>query len=213
MEKQRVFLALIVVVTLFVLCGTVSAATINSITVSGNQLTIGGVGFNGTITVTLNAQKLTVVSSTPTQIIATMDPIPEPGTYRLVVKAGKPSATSYVAIPSAPAVVETIALFNQTTGVPVITLFTPKVDGLYRLTIYLAETVPGSTGGGWEAEMYWKDVQGSQSFGTGVGCSQINERIVTEPARLLAAQPLTYEVINSNASGTYEILITVERLM
>ena len=47
-----------------------SATTINSATVSGNQLTVGGIGFNGALTVTLNGQTLKIVRSTSTQIVS-----------------------------------------------------------------------------------------------------------------------------------------------
>jgi hypothetical protein len=79
----------------------------------------------------------------------------------LVVTADKASASAYVAIPSAPAVVATIALYNQTANIPTTTLFTPATNGLYRFTAYMAETVAGGTGGIWSLEVYWNDFAGS----------------------------------------------------
>jgi len=98
MKIQRLLVAFAIV--LFTLCCTAYAVTINSATVSGDQLTISGVGFTGSISVTLNGQDLTVVSSTPTQIVATVNPVPAVGSYRLTVKAGKASAFAYVAVPA-----------------------------------------------------------------------------------------------------------------
>ena len=157
--------------------------------------------------------KLTVVGSSSTQVIATMDPIPEPGTYRLVVKAGKPSATAYVSIPSAPAVVATVAVFNQTAGIPVTTLYTPKTDGLYRFTIYVGCTTAGNTGGQYGLQLQWTDLFNIEYFAKYFRCG-VNEAFVVNPAaRLLTGDPLTYTVDDTNASGTYEMLITVESMM
>jgi hypothetical protein len=205
----------IVAMTLLVLCSTASAnaITINSIAVSGNQLTIGGVGFNGTLTVTLGGQKLNISSSTPTQIVATVDPIPAPGSYRLVVKAGGASTSAYVAMPSSPAVVATVALFNQTANVPMTTVFTPTTDGLYRFTGYAGEIVAGNTGGTWALELDYNTLQGTGAFNLIVGCNNIYQVFNTQTARILTGQPVAYTVTGDNGSGTYEMLITVERLM
>lgn len=81
------------------LTGVASATTINSVTFSKSTVTINGVGFNGAPTATLAGQKLAIVSSTPTQIVATMSTVPDPGSYRLVVKAGKATAFAYVTTP------------------------------------------------------------------------------------------------------------------
>lgn len=86
-------------VALMLICGITSATTINGVTFARSSVTINGVGFNGTLTVTLNGQKLTIVGSTPTQIVATMGIVPDPGSYRLVVKAGKATTFAYVTTP------------------------------------------------------------------------------------------------------------------
>jgi hypothetical protein len=206
----------IVAMTLLVLCSTASAnaITINSIAVSGNQLTIGGVGFNGTVTVTLGGQKLNISSSAPTQIVATADPIPAPGSYRLVVKAGGASTSAYVAMPSAPAVVATIALYNQTAGIPTTTLYTPPTTGLYRFTIYLATTAVCNTTGDWDVNLQWTAFGGIQSLGTAQGCAGIGEHITTAPGSVLEGQPIIYWVdANNVTSGDYALLLTVERSM
>lgn len=206
----------IVAMTLLVLCSTASAnaITINSIAVSGNQLTIGGVGFNGILTVTLDGQKLNISSSAPTQIVATVDPIPAPGSYRLVVKAGGASTSAYVALPSSPAVVATLALFNQTAGIPITTLFTPSTNGLYRFTLYMAITAACNTTGDWTLSLSWNDFGGIQYLALDQGCAPTGERITTAPGSVLAGQPITYTVLANNVtSGDYEVLLTVERLM
>ncbi len=105
MQKQVKFVIWIVCGTLILLSVPASAATINSTTVLGNQVTIGGTGFIGTLSVMLNNQRLTIVSSTTTQIVANMNPVFAAGAYRLVVKAGSTSATSSVTIPASSIVV------------------------------------------------------------------------------------------------------------
>jgi IPT/TIG domain len=81
------------------LCGVASAITINGVTFVRSTMTISGVGFNGTLTVTLSGKKLTIVSSTPTQIVATIPTVPDTGSYRLIVNAGKASTFAYVTVP------------------------------------------------------------------------------------------------------------------
>jgi len=86
----------------FVLSASTFAVVVNSAKVAGNQLTITGTGFSGIpLVVTFNGKGISVVSSTSTQIVATLNPAPTPGSYRLVVKAGTASTSSYVSVPTA----------------------------------------------------------------------------------------------------------------
>jgi len=214
MNKTLSNAVLVTFITLCVLTSSAFATAINGITVSGNQMTIGGVGFNGTLTVTLDGQKLTVDNSTPTQIVATMNPVPAPGSYRLLVKAGTASTFAYVTVPSAPAVVATVALFNQTANTPTTTLYTPTADGLYRLTAYIA--CKGGTTGSWFATLTWNDYVATQAFGVSSGCGTGNESTpMSEPAEMQAGQPLTYNVKadEPGLTGAYFVFITVEQLI
>jgi hypothetical protein len=56
--------------------------------IDNGQVTISGTGFVSPLTVQLNGKKLTVVSSTATQITANLGAPLAQGTYRLVVVAG-----------------------------------------------------------------------------------------------------------------------------
>jgi IPT/TIG domain len=56
--------------------------------IDNGQVTINGTGFVSPLTVQLNGKKLTVVSSTATQITANLGAPLAQGTYRLVVVAG-----------------------------------------------------------------------------------------------------------------------------
>jgi len=108
MKMQRVIAAWVV---LFLSAAAASANTINSTTVSGNQLTITGTGFSGTpLTVIFNGKSIPIVSSSATQIVATLNLIPVPGSYRLVVRAGTTSTFAYVTAPAIPAIVAQVAL-------------------------------------------------------------------------------------------------------
>jgi hypothetical protein len=204
---------LVAFIALCLLSGAASAATINSIAVSGNQMTIGGVGFNGTLTVTLDGQKLTIDSSTTTQIVATMNPVPAPGSYRLLVKAGTASATAYVTVPSAPAVVATVALFNQTANIPTTTLYTPTADGLYRFTMWIG-CKEGTINGYWDATLTWNDFAAIQGFNVTSDCNNGDESTpMSERAEMQAGQPVTYNVVGQPPTGVYTVFITIEKLI
>ena len=66
--------------------------------IDNGQVTINGTGFVSPLTVQLNGKKLTVVSSTATQITANLGPLAQ-GTYRLaVVAGGKQTVTTVTAL-------------------------------------------------------------------------------------------------------------------
>jgi hypothetical protein len=79
-----------------------SAPIINAVTISNNQLRIVGTGFTGKTAVSFNGKSIPVVNPTTSQLVATLDSAPDPGTYRLVVGYGNSAAVSYVTVPSEP---------------------------------------------------------------------------------------------------------------
>ena len=223
----------ILALVIFLLAGiTSSATTINSAVISGTQLTITGTGFSGTpLAVTFNGKTLLIVSSSSTQIVATLNPVPAPGSYRLVVKSGTASTFAYVV---APTIVARIALVNQTAAIPTTTLFTPTSDGLYRISAYGAITTPVSpNGANWSVFFGWTDEAGMEGSGeplviiadfntpqNAYGVCTQGANGTQSPAgcvlvvRSLAGKPLTYSVTAEFAAGgTYELFITVEQLM
>ncbi|MGA8152754.1 MAG: IPT/TIG domain-containing protein [Terriglobales bacterium] len=114
-----------------------SACTINSVTIAGNQLTITGTGFAGTpLAAIFNTKSIPIVSSSATKIVATLNPVPAPGSYRLVVNSGTASTFSYVSISSAPTIVAQVALTDVSSDIGTTTLYTPKADGDYQLVVY-----------------------------------------------------------------------------
>jgi hypothetical protein len=151
------FLALVLLLT----CITSSATTINSATISGTQLTITGSGFSGTLAVIFNGKTIPIVSSSSTKIVATLNPVPAPGSYQLVVKAGTASTSAYVAITAAPTIVAKLALLDQTAAIPLTTLFTPTRTGLYRISAYGAMTVVSPNSASWAVYLGWTDDSGA----------------------------------------------------
>src|SRR5581483_672414 len=135
------------------------AMTINSAVMVGSQLTITGTGFSGTpISVIFNGSQATVDSSSTTQIVVTINPLPPPGTYRVVVKAGKTASLAYVTLSN---VVTKVSILNQSSAIPLTTLWTPASDGLYRVSIYMVQVPPfpgGSEANGFvTANFEWTD--------------------------------------------------------
>jgi hypothetical protein len=190
------------------------AALVNGTTVSGNQLTILGTGFAATpLTVSLNGVKLSVVSNTATKIVATLNPVPPPGTYRLVVKAGTASTTADVGIPL-PSAVARVSLTNQSSTIPLTALVTPHTNGVFRVSYSLIELPPCSgTSLGGAATLFWTDDRGAEewnpelsSLGTGVFYSSVL-------LRDLSGMPLSYEIATGDVPCTpYDLFLTVEQL-
>jgi len=192
-----------------------SAAVINGTTIAGAQLTITGSGFTGTpLAVTLDGTKLSVVSSTSTQIIATLNPIPSPGTYRLVVKAGIASTFSYVAISAAPNIVAQVSLTGQTGSIPATTLLTPQANGLYRVSWVVVVTTASSTGSVISGQLTLADDSGPAGcypFVTPTSGTSTGSYGGMCVARANSGTPLSYFLAVSG-TPTYELFITVEQL-
>jgi hypothetical protein len=66
---------------------------IDSVTIATNQLTLQGTFGSGAVTVFLGSKSLPVVSSSPSQIVAAINPIPHIGTYSLTLMVGNKTAT------------------------------------------------------------------------------------------------------------------------
>ncbi len=201
---------MLAVLALALLSAAAFATTINSAIVSGNQLTIGGVGFNGSLTVTLNGQKLAVASSTSTQIVATMNPVPPVGSYRLTVKSGKASTFAYVTVPPSAAIVAQDAFANQTQATS--GTFTSTTDGIFRVSYYAVASGPPPSGqNAITFCMSWTDEYGDHSLydQTDVQFGLFAERV--HVVRSLAGQLLSYGA-QAYPGESYSWYITVEQL-
>jgi len=71
---------------------------VDSVTIAANQLTLKGAFGSGTATVLLGSSSLPVVSSFPGEVVATLNPIPRIGTYRVTLTVGNKSATVFAAV-------------------------------------------------------------------------------------------------------------------
>jgi hypothetical protein len=128
---------------------------------------------------------------------------------------------------SSPLIVAKVNLTGQTTVIPSTTLFTPKVNGLFRISVYMTMTAQGNDGGAWDFSLNWADDAGAEAltpmlelndqsappFAYGYEPSQNFEG--TFAFRANAGTPVTYTVNNFNfgrGDGTYEVFVTVERL-
>jgi hypothetical protein len=137
---QRLFTPHVPAVLLLLLLAVVaplpaSAAKIVSTTVTGSQLTINGSGFIGNLRVVLNNISLSILNSSPTQIVASLTPLPPPGTYSVIVRAGVISTSGWVTV-SAPPVAYN-ADGTQQAGVHVVsgTVFTSDQTGQAVVTL------------------------------------------------------------------------------
>jgi len=206
----------IALTVLLLIAATVSASTINGTTLSGKQLTITGTGFSETpLTVTFNGKKIPVVSNTATQIVATLQSIPAPGSYRLVVMSGTASTFSYMAISASPNIVAQVALTNQAANIPLTRLLTPHATGLYRVSGYM--DCSGDTLNVAEFELSWTDPTGNANLGSlGAVSNCTNNSPITWSYTVLDTKgsPLSYAVGGgiSFPPFSYDLFFTVERL-
>jgi hypothetical protein len=193
-----------------------TATTINSTTVSGSQLTIGGIGFNGALTVTLNGEKLIIVSRTSTQIIASMNIIPAPGSYRLTVKAGNNSTFAYVTVPAVPAILAQIALINQDDVIPQTTILNAPANGVYRVSYnalplddQCLQTYVVTATLDWVDDLRPRSVYSTaQLSGALYENSLLSWSVIF---RAIAGTPISYEVPQVNCAP-YDLFVTLEQL-
>lgn len=119
-----------------------------------------------------------------------------------------------------PRFVAKLALKSQTKDIPVTTLFTPKADGLYRVSTYLVVAVPGGNDNSyWLGQVLYTDDAGPE---TGPGELVDSVRQGGFPSygesqstiRANAGIPVSYRVTgqDTGAAGVYEFYVTVEGL-
>lgn len=123
------------------------------------------------------------------------------------------------ATPPNPQIVARVNLTGQTNPIPTTTIFTPPVDGLFRISGVMVTTVAnGDSSGTWGLGVNWSPDPGPQTLCCVIGT---NTRFVggggsveTITIRSDAGIPVTYFVQSTgNTQGTtYEVFFTVERL-
>jgi hypothetical protein len=125
---------------------------------------------------------------------------------------------------TSPVIVAKVSRTGRTTTIPITTIFTPRVSGLFRIAPYLAVTSPGVGNGAWMLSINYTDEAGAEQIDeTFVNNNALPPRawsptIVNGGAapfvfRAIAGSPVSYSVSAAQTSGTYELFLTVERLM
>jgi hypothetical protein len=120
-----------------------------------------------------------------------------------------------------PVVVAKAKRTNVTVPIAKTTLFTPAVDGTFRISVYMVTTVGnGNPNTAWQSTLAWSDDAGNWSDTAFVAvftakpqnsCCTLSN--VTIEAK--AGTPISYSVhsVGGETSGTtYEIFVTVEQL-
>jgi hypothetical protein len=119
-----------------------------------------------------------------------------------------------------PRVVAKVALPNQSANIPTTTIFTPQQSGLYRASIYMEQTVPATDGNFWSFRLDWTDDAGAQELVPLLLNDSGQPAFAYEGGggendswtfRAIAGNPVRFSV--EGGSGTYEVYLTVERLM
>jgi hypothetical protein len=113
-----------------------------------------------------------------------------------------------------PIIVASVALTNQTSGVPKTTLVTPANSAVYRVSAYISNQTD-NTGSAWCLSLGWTDENGARTktlqASTTYAPTWASEVFV---ARDLAGSALTYSTNECLGQSTlpYETFVTVERV-
>jgi hypothetical protein len=119
-----------------------------------------------------------------------------------------------------PQVVAKVHLTGQTAVIPQTTLVSPKKDGFYRVSAYIASTYVGYDGQHFGLNMTWTDDGGAESFG-GIcpyfnGAGSMDAYVWSSVMLFKANTPFSYSVSNTSdcesSITTYSVYLTVERL-
>ncbi len=146
----------------------------------------------------------------------------------LVVFAFTSGSTSLGALPinqTSPVIVARGALRNQTAPIPTTTMFSPKADGLYQLTVYAIITQSNPTSQStWYFTPAWVDDSGTQTdnevlWGSGANYGPFYSSITylggaMIPFEAKAGMPITYTVAQTGPpdGSVYALYYTLERL-
>ena len=104
----------------------------------------------------------------------------------------------------APQIVAKVSLKNQTSSIPLTTIYTPASDGEFLVSVYLTDTsVTGSAG----VVVQWTDEMGTWQSGPSNGGPQQRGTFMIHA---IAGQPIQYFVDYSDShSVPYNLFITV----
>jgi hypothetical protein len=139
------------------------------------------------------------------------------------VAVGSRSAAVPAATLTSPQIVAKVSLTGQTQTIPTTTLFNVKQTGLYRVTTYSTQTVPGSASGEVIVAINYTDGAGAESYlgnalsddqvppsayGTADGAGTVANSFMFNA---VSGTPISFEAYGS-VEGTYDVFIVVERL-
>jgi hypothetical protein len=116
-----------------------------------------------------------------------------------------------------PCVVSTTTLTKQTHAIALTTLYTPAVEGTFRISAYLTTSKPTSAGAGeWEGHFLWND--GLRASHWGLGTATIpgtSAGVGSIIVHAIADRPIEYrtEIVQGTIAGQrYDLYIVVEQL-
>lgn len=125
-----------------------------------------------------------------------------------------------------PRVVARVALPNQSAPIAATPIFTPKYDGLFRISIYMTTTKAVASNNEWVFELGWTDEAGPEIENSLIFLSsaQVSPGACGLPAggfacgpvvafQAKAGQPVTYTVEGNSDGSVYALFFVVERLI
>jgi hypothetical protein len=138
------------------------------------------------------------------------------------------SSNSATPFPS-PLIVAKGKLKNQTAPIPTTTIFTPTLDGLYRLSVYMTQTVATTnTQVAWSFNATWTDDAGDEaapgmlfspvddtppgSYDNLNGGSPGNTLLLQVKAGTVVTYSTTLTPLTATEGGTYSLYYALERL-
>jgi len=71
---------------------------IDSVTIAANQLILQGPFGPGAATAVLGSKSLSILASSPSQVVAALNPVPHIGTYTVILTVGNKTATTFATV-------------------------------------------------------------------------------------------------------------------
>jgi hypothetical protein len=150
---------------------------IDSVTIAANQLILQGPFGPGTATVVLASKSLSILASSPSQVVAALNPVPHIGTYTVILTVGNKTATTFVSVTAK--TLEGIINFDGSVGSGTGFSATHVYAGHYRVTF------PSGT--------------------FQIGSPYVFPPVLVTPLFSAPAPDVNYYVINGDQSGVFEV--------
>ena len=222
-RAKQIFAAVVLLMIAGVAPAFAHTIAITSAALDDDHLVISGSGFTGNqLAVTLNGEQLSVLSSTPTMIVAALAP-PTPGSYKLIVKAGSAMASTDVPLFSGFRLVAESTVDDQAAALSDTTLLVPTADGLYKISVTLTVAKPGPASGQFWGVLLSSGESPSQEASRFDHGGFLVVDAAAAPGRSSAASwyvkghagvPITYKVSPSSPDigGACKVSITVDEM-